>query len=136
MPIHPRFSVHRPPPWWPENEAWPPQRGALRGKPFFRRLGCLFGLFNLLGLAFFLFIIVFTAHLFGLIHLAPRVIELTLPVGVGVFGLVVIALVAVGMALRRIFNPLDSLLEAADRVAAGDYTVRVAEKGEAAALYK
>ncbi len=129
MPMRMRFSSHGPPPWWPKNEPWPPQRGQLHSRPFFRRLGCLFGLFNLLGLAFLLFIVVFTAHLLGLIHLTPRVVQWTLPFGGVAFVLIVIALAFIGLALRRVFNPLDSLIEAAERVAEGDYTVRVAEKG-------
>ena len=129
MPRHSYSFHHQPPHWWPENEPWPPQRGQFRRQPFFRRLGCLFGLFNLLGLVFLLFIIVFAAHLFGLIHLTPPMVQLTLPFGGGAFVVVIIALVFVGAALRRVFTPLDNLLEAADRVTEGDYTVRLAEKG-------
>ena len=37
---------HRPP-WWPENEEWPPKRWRhMRGTPFFRRMGCFFLVFN------------------------------------------------------------------------------------------
>src|SRR6266511_557628 len=39
---------HRPP-WWPENEEWPPKRWRyMRGKPFFRRMGCFFFAFAFL----------------------------------------------------------------------------------------
>ena len=126
MPPH---MPHQPPPWWPENEPWPPKRGHLHHNPFFRRLGCLFGIFNLLGVAAFVFVVGYLAHLFGLLHLTPVTVQWTVPVGVIGFALVISGLVVVGAALRRSFSPLDSLLAAAERVAEGDYAVRVPEKG-------
>ena len=40
---HPRFSHRERPPWWPENEEWPPTREAWRRvgrrNPFFRTDG-------------------------------------------------------------------------------------------------
>src|SRR6266498_6089913 len=40
------------PPWWPENEEWPPTRDAWRRvgsrNPFFRRIGCFFFAFSFL----------------------------------------------------------------------------------------
>lgn len=44
------------------------------------------------------------------------------------FGLIV-ALVAAGRAVRRLAGPVGALMEAADRVAAGDYRARVPERG-------
>ena len=128
----PPFAHHEKPAWWPENEAWPPRRGHLRHNPFFRRLGCLFGIFNVLGVVAFVFVIGYIAHLFGLLHLTPLVVQWTVPFGLIGFVLVVSGLVLVGFALRRSFNPLDNLLAAAERVAEGDYTVRVPEKGPGA----
>lgn len=126
------FSQHERPHWWPENEPWPPQRGHLRHNPFFRRLGCAFAVFNLLGFVAFVVVLAILAHLFGWVHLAPTVIAGSLPFGI-VAILFLLALVSlVGFAMRRVFNPLDSLLEAADRVAQGDYTVSVPEKGSRA----
>src|SRR5262245_25637935 len=78
-----KFTRHRPfmshprPAWWPENEPWPPRRGHLRHNPFFRRLGCMFAIFNLLGLTLLAFVAALVAHLFGLIHITPRVVEWT-----------------------------------------------------------
>ena len=53
-PHHP-FSQRERPPWWPENEEWPPTREAWRRvgrrNPFFRRMGCFF-----FGFAFLAFV--------------------------------------------------------------------------------
>lgn len=129
MPGRLHFTRHHRPPWWPENEPWPPVHGRFRHNPFFHRLGCLFAVFILLGLVLFFFIIAFIAHLIGLIHLTPRVVEWTIPLGWVAFLFVVGAFIVVGLSMRRVFSPLDSLLQAADRVAEGDYTVRVMERG-------
>lgn len=128
MPFRLRFSIQRPPDWWPENEPWPPH-GRFPRNPFFRRMGCLFGLFNLLGLAFFLLMLAIAAHLLGFIQLSPRVVQLTLPLGGVALVLIFIGLIVLASILRRIFTPLDGLLQAAERITEGDYTVRVAEHG-------
>ena len=130
MPPHrpPFFSHHRPP-WWPENEAWPPARGRMRHNPFFRRMGCAIAAFNLLGFIIFFAAITWVANQFGLSHLPAGVFVWLLPLGILLlfFVLGLVALVIFG--LRRVFSPLDALLEAAGRVAQGDYSTRVIEKG-------
>ena len=124
----PHFPMQRPS-WWPENEAWPPRRGHLRRYPFFRRLGCLFGLFNLLGFVIFLFGLAYIAKLLGLAEIPPRAVQFLIPLGLALLALVVTLAVLGVLGLRRILTPLDDLLAAADRVAEGDYSPRVAEKG-------
>jgi signal transduction histidine kinase len=123
------FASHQRPHWWPENEPWPPQRGRLRHNPFFRRLGCLFAIFNLFGVALFLVFLAVIAHLFGIVHFAPVVLQWSTPLGIVALAFLVAVIASAAFAMRRIFNPLDSLLEAADRIAEGDYTVHVPEKG-------
>ncbi len=130
MPHHPHSFEHRPP-WWPENEPWPPVKGRLRRNPFFRRLGCAFAFLNVFGLVLFVGAIVWLAGLFGQIRLPSAWQSWLLPVGVGLLIFVAILLVAGVFGLRRVFNPLDDLLEAATRVAQGDYAVRVPERGSA-----
>jgi signal transduction histidine kinase len=125
---HRPFAHHRPP-WWPENEPWPPQRGHLRHNPFFRRLGCVFAVFNLFGLAVFISVILLFLHLFGVVQLNLTPFHLAVPLGIGLLFFVVALLAAIAFVLRRIFNPLDSLLEAAGRVTEGDYSTRIPEKG-------
>ncbi len=129
--------LHLPPrpPWWPKNEEWPPRdrrhwRRIRRPAPFFRRLGCVFALFNLLGLAAFLSVGLWVANLLGLTHLTLQQVGNWLsPVAAAAFGLMVAALIVGGVGLRRISVPLDDMLAASDRVAEGDYSVRVEEKG-------
>ena len=128
MPMRPAFFAHRPP-WWPENEAWPPARGRMRHNPFFRRMGCVFAVFNLFGFVVFIMVAAWIASLLGLAHLPANVLSWLPPLGIGVL-IFVLAVVGLGMfGLRRIFVPLDDLLGAAGRVAQGDYSTRVAEKG-------
>ncbi len=128
MPYRPHFPMRRPS-WWPENAAWPPPRGHLRRYPFFRRLGCVFGLFNLLGFVIFLFGLAYIAKLFGLTQIPLNALQWLLPLGIALLA-VLAAITALGiLGLRRILTPLDDLLEAAGRVAEGDYSTRVAEKG-------
>ena len=126
-PRHPFFD-HRPP-WWPENEDWPPVKGRMRRNPFFRRLGCAFAFFNLLGFALFFFFIAWAANQLGLAVLPANLLHLLLPFGIALL-VSVVAMVLLGVfGLRRVFTPLDDLLEAAGRVAEGDYDVRVREHG-------
>jgi signal transduction histidine kinase len=127
------FKSQRPPPWWPENEPWPPRRRPWRrmGRhyPFFRRLGCLFAVFSFLGLAVFAAVIIFVINGFGIIHVPVGVFQSLIPV-VGVFlAFMIVMIVVAGSNLRRISVPLDELLTASNRVAEGDYSTRVAEKG-------
>lgn len=124
----PRFA--RRPPWWPENEPWPPRHGRFRRNPFFRRLGCLFGLFNLAVFVVFLFGVTYILKLLGVTKFPLDASAwVVVPVGAGVFFLILFILGASFFSLRRILTPLDDLLEAAGRVAGGDYSVRVAETG-------
>jgi two-component system OmpR family sensor kinase/two-component system sensor histidine kinase BaeS len=127
---HSRFSHRRRPPWWPENEEWPPKRwGAMRRNPFFRRMGCLFLLFNLFAFIFFGFFIglIFSALDRGGFPSNPFPL-------LGTIGIVAVAFI-IGLSIiaarniRRMSNPLDELVEASNKVADGDYSVRVAEKG-------
>ncbi|MEW6094759.1 MAG: HAMP domain-containing sensor histidine kinase [Chloroflexota bacterium] len=121
-----RSPRHRPP-WWPENEPWPP----LRRPPsrFFRRMGCLFLSFNLLGLAVLTGIIALIARSAGLVSFSPDLGQWLIPIGVGVVLFIVFVIGLGGAGLRRFVIPLDDLLKAADRVGKGDYSVQVQEKG-------
>jgi signal transduction histidine kinase len=130
------YPPHRPP-WWPETEPWPPRNWRNARWGFFRRVGLLLGLLFLLTvggctLAFWLvawqagFIDVPWMHGrpmpmmrgFGWWWLGPAVF------GLGLFGAGLLLL-----ALRRTTAPVGDVMEAAERVAAGDYAVRVAERG-------
>jgi len=116
----------RRPPWWPENEPWPP-RGHVRQSPFFRRIGCLFVFFILLSILLFTLALSIGAHLLGFAHFPGEFQGWALPFG---FFLLAAGGLSLGASrVRRMSRPLDDLLEASRRVAEGDYSVRVEEKG-------
>jgi signal transduction histidine kinase len=120
------------PPWWPENEEWPPVRGRMRHRPFFRRLGCAFALFNLFVLTVVSAVVLSVARALGLIQFSTPILQWS--TSLGVLALIpIVAIIAMITAIifgmRRLSTPLDELLAAADRVADGDYTARVEEKG-------
>lgn len=110
------------PPWWPEEEPFPPGGWSGRRR-FARRVGLVLGLFLALtfvtsGLAVTL---VYSLPLGKWRGLAPLV-------WVGLV-LVLLGYGALGRTVRRTAAPLGDVMEAADRVAAGHYDVRVRERG-------
>src|SRR5687768_9595924 len=135
MKHHPHFSRRERPPWWPENEEWPPTREAWRRvgrrNPFFRRMGCFF-----FGFAFLAFV-----GLLGILRLvlAPFIDfhgtppfdrpDFIFPLGLLGFILLIFTIGWGARSLRRMSVPLDNLLEASDKVAEGDFSARVEEKG-------
>jgi len=126
MRYHRHFPRYRPK-WWPENEPWPPRRGHLRHTSFFRRIGCLFALFNLFGFVFFALMLGLIAQAFGLVDLHLQGFNWILPTGVTLLGF---GALGWGFSrVRRMSRPLDNLLEASRRVSEGDYSARVEEKG-------
>jgi two-component system sensor histidine kinase BaeS len=127
MQHQPRYFMHRPP-WWPENQPWPPPRGRFRHSPFFRRLGCFFGIFNLLGFTLFVLLVALILRTFGSVDFNV-LLRWALPLSLAALVLIVAIVALAILALRRISVPLDDLLEAAGRVAEGDYSTRVQEKG-------
>ena len=131
MKHHPHFSRQRPP-WWPENEEWPPKRWrAMRGGPFFRRMGCLFVVFSFFAFMGFLGLLRFVLAPFIEFHGAPPLERPDLIISFGLVGFLVLlsALFLGARSLRRMSKPLDELLNASNRVADGDYSTRVEEKG-------
>ncbi len=121
--------VHRRPPWWPVDEPFPPVgREAAWNQArrrFMLRLGCLF---------FFLLFLIslgvsalfwFLAGIVGVIHSPSGAPPIPLLGIVFVFA----GLFVVGRAFRRVAMPLGDLMNAASRVADGDYSARVQEAG-------
>jgi signal transduction histidine kinase len=116
------------PPWWPENEAWPPRSATAwrrsAGRLFVRRV--------VLVLAALLFLII-----------AANVLVFSLPgpfreAHGGRFGkfpgfiglvLLVFIIIAAFRYIRHLASPIGEVMEAADRVARGDYSVRVTPRG-------
>ena len=122
------FPSHRPL-WWPENEPWPPPRGHFRRNPYFRRMGCMFGVFNLLGLVFFIYLAGLIANALGWIQSPLYAFEYAIPWASRLFLIEVLVIVGAMFFLRRLSRPLDDLLAASNHVAEGDYSVRVEESG-------
>src|SRR5262249_38406982 len=119
------------PPWWPDSEPWPPRRQFPRryGPParFFRGLAALIAAMTLVGFAGVIALIWIALTKLGAAAVtqgsaAPLVIALAVTVALA-------AAVMVGRSFRRVRNPLEAVMDAADRVAAGDYSVRVPEQG-------
>lgn len=117
----------RGPPWETAGDPWPARhrwQGDHRGRArFFRRIGV--AAFLLLGLAIW--------GVFGAASMIAA--RLGLAGGAGAIPLVLLVLVAAALvmaafgAMRRFASPLGSVMDAADRVAGGDYAVRVPESG-------
>ncbi len=127
---HPRFSHRHRPPWWPENEEWPPKRwGYMRRNPFFRRMGCIFFAFNFFGLIIFGIVIGTIISTLSKGGYSGNVLGWLLPLAV-IFVIFIIAIsIFAARNIRRMSNPLDELVEASNKVAEGDYSIRVEEKG-------
>ena len=132
MPMRRHYVPRDRPPWWPANETWPPTGppGRAMRSHFVRRLGCVF-----VFLVFAAFAIL--ALFLGLIVSLLNQVHLT--AGAAVWGLILLGglififlfvfLFWAGRGLRRASVPVGQLLEAADRVANGDYSARVDEQG-------
>jgi len=107
-----RWMRPYPPPWWPQNEPWPPpggprlyDRGSYRGR--------------FVGLAIFVWILV-VAAMAGSVAVSKSAATFVV---LGGLAFVLIAVVG------RIANRVGAVMEAADRVAGGDYNVHVREVG-------
>ena len=134
------------PPWWPEGETWPPERGPWpvhgpgrrRGGPwgggpgprrhrggFFWRIGCALAavvvVFALAG-ALAALLVGSALGLFG----ASAAGQLA---ALGALAILVLAAMMAARSLRRLSKPVDALVEAAGRIEEGDYTARVPERG-------
>ena len=123
-------SPHRPP-WWPENEDWPPHRPwKMRRSPFFRRIGCVFAFFNLMGVLLFVAAIVYVLNYFGITHIPISSFSwLLIPIGMFFVFIIVVALIFATVRMRRMSMPLDEMLAASEKVSEGDYSARMEEKG-------
>jgi signal transduction histidine kinase len=134
MPDFARPPRYRPP-WWPADEEWPP-KGPLRMRPWRAMRGRF--LWRIAALFVLIFFLAVSAGTMGFWLLANTVgpniqpgslfFPLRLPVGFAL-GIAVLVLVFALRSLRRTAAPVGDLLEAAGRVEAGDYTVRVEERG-------
>jgi signal transduction histidine kinase len=113
------------PPWWPENEPWEGWRVAGRRGRIFRRRIALVALTVLVAMV---------GTMVAMVWLAVRNLAATGSSSIGavitiaVLGAIPVALALV-VAVRHVGLPFGTIMEGADRVAAGDYTTRVPEHG-------
>src|SRR5690349_6368397 len=92
------FMSGQRPPWWPENEEWPPRdRRAWRRmgsrNPFFRRIGCAFLIFNLIGFVLLFSISAFILNTLGVLHISGNQYNLLLPAGAILFAFLAVVFV-------------------------------------------
>ncbi|MGA9531782.1 MAG: histidine kinase dimerization/phospho-acceptor domain-containing protein, partial [Anaerolineales bacterium] len=122
-----RHTPGQPPPWWPSEAGWPPQR------PWRHRHRRLFPRVIVRVFAvFFLALFACGASLLALQTLANGVSTVSYVTLAGVALLLVIGITAAARGsrwLRGLVTPIDDLLEATDRLAAGDYQARAPVRG-------
>ena len=124
-----RWSWSRggPPPWWPEDESWPPEGGWRLRRRFVRRIALLLIAFVLLLIALSSVWSIYGPHP-GFVRPGrgwPHSPAALLPLMI----VVIIGAIVVGRVLRRTAAPIGDVMDAADRVAAGDYSARVQARG-------
>lgn len=131
---HDRFP-RRQPPWWPVDEPWPPTGPPnarawrkMRGG-FFRRVGVLLALVFALACGGLAILSSVVASQLGVWNVPGNATPFAVLVALIPLALILAGLLMVGRALRHVATPVGDMMEAAGRVAEGDYTVRVAERG-------
>jgi signal transduction histidine kinase len=110
------------PPWWPEGESWPPRHhGRWRGgrRRFLARVALLLG--------FVLFLSVYGSV--TLVRDVSGASGHTATGGIVWVAAVVVLIVGFGVSMRLVGRPLGEVVGAAERVASGDFGVRVPEYG-------
>jgi len=132
----------RRPPWWPENEPWPPPLGdrGWAGPPWWgpgwrrggmrRGFGCLIAMLATLIVSVGVLVLWLLAGLFGLAAEGPLA-YLARPAALIVLFVGFVALIVGVRIARGVARPLAELVDAAGRVEAGDYSVRVPESPRA-----
>jgi signal transduction histidine kinase len=100
-----------------------------RRNPFFRRLGCAFLIFTLIGFVLLFSISAFILDVLGVLHISGNQFSLLLPAAAILFAFLIMGFVFATRNLRRMSRPLDELVEASNKVAEGDYSARVDVRG-------
>ncbi len=122
-----RQPRHRPP-WWPENEEWPPTRPWRAGRRHFGwRIATLFIVMILVVVSGCTTLLWLLSSIFNPIERASPPIGPI--IGVGLFLFVFFGMFSTGRALHRATRPIEDVMDAASRVTQGDYSVRVEEYG-------
>jgi signal transduction histidine kinase len=121
-----RYRRHKPP-WWPQDEAWPPDGRMdpeswhrMRGR-FMWRIGCFF----MLVVAALVTVVTLFSWLIGSALGAAGSPAIGILIGL----LVLFFLLNVGRSVRRAAAPVGDMIEASGRVESGDFSTRVPERG-------
>ena len=127
------YMPRQKPPWWPENENWPPvrRRSSRQHRSIFWRLGCGLVVMAFVSLMILTFLSVLAAALAYGFNLPPNVLVWVIPVGVIILMFALAGLSWLGRSIRRFSVPVNDLLDAAEKVSEGDYSVRVQVQGPA-----
>jgi signal transduction histidine kinase len=124
------------PHWWPDNEPWPPRDRILQYRlhqwrggraRFFRRFAWLALAVLMLSVCGVLALVWLAATTLGIVAPSTRGGASILIAG-GMLSAIAAIVGLIGMT-RRVGMPLRAVMDAADRVASGDYSSRVAEHG-------
>lgn len=96
---------------------------------FFWRFGILFFLLAFIGCGIFTFLFWLVALSFSQTHIPDSTNLIFRPLGLGAFLVAIVVLVLTVRAFRRAVDPVGEVIDAAQRVADGDYATRVEERG-------
>jgi signal transduction histidine kinase len=120
--MRPRAFRH-PPPWWPEGEPWPPPRYQVR----WRRRRRWF-----LARVAVALVVLLSLSAYGAVTLVRAIVGAesgSIPLGALTWLAVPLLLVGFVAAMRLVGRPLGEVVSAAERVASGDFAVRMAAHG-------
>ncbi|MEP7356804.1 MAG: HAMP domain-containing sensor histidine kinase [Anaerolineales bacterium] len=128
------------PPWWPEDEPWPPQRGNWGrarwrgGPPFIARRYMLRAGLSVIALLVLTFggctlIFWLSASALGIVDLPGGLAAVSRAASLAAMVMGVLALVMMARIFRRLTAPVSEFMDAVERVAEGDYAARVTEQG-------
>jgi signal transduction histidine kinase len=108
----------RRPSWWPEDEPWPPPQQSDRKRGILRKVGCFFGV---------IFAFMIAASILGALFSDERGRHDDGGPGWAIFWVLLIigGLFLVWRTVRTTAAPIADVMTAAERVADGDYSVRV-----------
>ncbi len=133
---HPRWKHWRGrPPWWPEDEPWPPagppgiQVWQRARRHFLRRAVLFLTAVVILTTGLSALLLWGTASLLGILRVPSGWAGLGQAAFAVMLGLVLVGAVVAARAFRRMAAPVGDLMVALGRVADGDYSTRVRERG-------
>ena len=91
----------------------------------------MFVIFNLFGFGVFATVLGLILHAFGIVHISAQSFQWVLPLGILLLIFIATTVVFATRNLRRVSAPLDELVMASGKVAEGDFSARVDERGPA-----